>query len=276
VTVLDTGTPDLRATVEDGVALLVLDRPARRNALTPGMVGGLARVLADVGADDEVGAVVLTGAGGAFCAGGDVKAMADADDWSAAQLLERQRRSQRQVCGRLWRMPKPVLAALPGPAAGAGLGIALACDLRYAASSAVLTTAFAKVGLSGDYGVAWFLTRLVGTAKARELLYLSERLDASAALELGLVNAVLPDEELLPHVLQTARTLAAGPRAALGLMKANLALALRPTSRTPWTPRSHTTSRARAPPITPKQLAPSSSAVRRASRGADASSPHGR
>ena len=224
--VLDTGTPDLRADVEHGVAVLVLDRPERRNALTPGMVDGLARVLAEVEADDEVGAVVLTGAGGAFCAGGDVKAMAEAGDWSPAELLERQRRSQRAVCGRLWRMPKPVLAALPGPAAGAGLGIALACDLRYAASSAVLTTAFAKVGLSGDYGVAWFLTRLVGTARARELLYLSPRLDATAALDLGLVNAVLPDDELLPHVLETARALAAGPRVALGLMKANLALAL--------------------------------------------------
>ena len=223
---LETGTPDLRASVEDGVALLVLDRPERRNALTPGVVGGLARVLAEVEADDAVGAVVLTGAGGAFCAGGDVKAMAEAGEWSAAQLLERQRRSQREVCARLWRMPKPVLAALPGSAAGAGLGIALACDLRYAAPGAVLTTAFAKVGLSGDYGVAWFLTRLVGTAMARELLYLSPRLDADAACRLGLVNAVLPDEELLPHVLQTARALAAGPRVALGFMKANLAVAL--------------------------------------------------
>jgi 2-(1,2-epoxy-1,2-dihydrophenyl)acetyl-CoA isomerase len=226
VTALETGTADLRAGVEDGVAVLVLDRPERRNALSPAMVDGLARVLAAVEDDDEVGAVVLTGAGGAFCAGGDVKAMAEGEAWSDAELLERQRRSQRAVCGRLWRMPKPVLAALPGAAAGAGLGIALACDLRYAASSAVLTTAFAKVGLSGDYGVAWSLTRLVGTAKARELLYLSERLDASAALELGLVNAVLPDDELLPHVLQTARRLADGPRVALGLMKANLALAL--------------------------------------------------
>ena len=223
---LETGDDDLRAHVEDGVAVLVLDRPARRNALTPGMIAGLGRVLAAVEADDEVGAVVLTGAAGAFCAGGDVKAMAEAGDWSAAALVERQRRDQRAVCGRLWRMPKPVLAALPGAAAGAGLGIALACDLRYAAESAVLTTAFAKVGLSGDYGVAWLLTRLVGTSRARELLYFSERLDATSALELGLLTAVLPDDDLLPHVLERARALAAGPRVALGLMKANLAVAL--------------------------------------------------
>lgn len=223
---LETGTEDLRAHVADGVAVLVLDRPERRNALTPGMVRGLGRVLAEVEADDELGAVVLTGAGGAFCAGGDVKAMAEAGDWSAAQLAQRQRRDQRAVCGRLWRMPKPVLAALPGPAAGAGLGIALACDLRYATERTVLTTAFAKVGLSGDYGVAWLLTRLIGTARARELLYFSDRLDAARALELGLVNDVLPDEELLPSVLERARSLAAGPRVALGLMKTNLNLAL--------------------------------------------------
>ncbi len=223
---LETGTEDLRAHVADGVAVLVLDRPERRNALTPGMVRGLGRVLAEVEADDELGAVVLTGAGGAFCAGGDVKAMAEAGDWSAAQLVQRQRRDQRAVCGRLWRMPKPVLAALPGPAAGAGLGIALACDLRYATERTVLTTAFAKVGLSGDYGVAWLLTRLIGTGRARELLYFSDRLDAARALELGLINDVLPDEELLPYVLERARTLAAGPRVALRLMKTNLNLAL--------------------------------------------------
>ena len=199
-----------------------VEKPAPREPL-----GGLSQHAGrEVEADDEVGSVVLTGAGGAFCAGGDVRAMAETGAWSPAELLETQRRSQREVCGRLWRMPKPVLAALPGAAAGAGLGIALACDLRYAAPSAVLTTAFAKVGLSGDYGVAWSLTRLVGTARARELLYLSERLDADAALRLGLVNAVLPEDELLPVVVETARRLAAGPRVALGLMKANLALAL--------------------------------------------------
>lgn len=223
---LDPGTDDLQAHVEDGVAVLVLHRPERRNALTPAMVAGLGRVLAEVELDDEVGAVVLTGAGGAFCAGGDVKAMVKAGPVAPPAALARQRWDQRAVCGRLWRMPKPVIAALPGAAAGAGLGIALACDLRYASERTVLTTAFVKVGLSGDYGVAWFLTRLVGTARARELMLLADRVDAPTALALGLVNGVLPDDALLPEVLDRARRLAQGPRVALGLMKRNLGLAL--------------------------------------------------
>ncbi|MDP9433927.1 MAG: enoyl-CoA hydratase-related protein, partial [Actinomycetota bacterium] len=127
---------------------------------------------------------------------------------------------------RLWRMPKPTLAALPGPAAGGGLGLALACDLRYGCERTLLTTSFARVGLSGDYGVAWQLTRLVGTARARELMFFADRVDAETALALGLVNALLPAERLEAEVLDRARRLAAGPRVALGLMKRNLGLAL--------------------------------------------------
>jgi 2-(1,2-epoxy-1,2-dihydrophenyl)acetyl-CoA isomerase len=224
MTTLDTGTDDLLAETADGVAVLTMNRPSRRNALSREMVQALARVLADVEADDGVGAVVLTGAGGAFCAGGDVKAMAEG--YGGLSLEERgdlQRSNQRATVGRLHRMAKPTLAALPGPAAGAGLGLALACDLRYAAETAVLTTAFAKVGLAGDYGVAWSLTRLVGTSRARELLWLAERLTAARAAELGLVNAVLPaDSDVVAETVGLARRLAQGPRVALAGMKDNL------------------------------------------------------
>ncbi len=193
MTALDTGTPDLLATVDDGVAVLTLHRPERRNALTVAMLDALGRLLPQLDADDDVGAVVLTGAGGAFCAGGDVKGFAEriADQVPAGQE-RRQRESQKATSGRLWHMTTPTVAALPGPAAGAGLSLALACDLRYAASTAVLTTAFARVGLSGDYGSAWFLVRLVGPARAKELLYLSERLSAGEAAGMGLVNARRP------------------------------------------------------------------------------------
>ena len=222
MTDLDTGTPELLASREDGVAVLTLNRPERRNALSPTMLDALARVLAEVEADPSVGAVVLTGAGGAFCAGGDVKAMAEGwSDDPAAVREQRQRLSQRRTSGALWRMPKPTVAALPGPAAGAGLSLALACDLRVAADTAVLTTAFAKVGLSGDYGSAWFLTRLVGTARARELLYLSDRVGADEARALGLVNRVVPAADLPAEALDLARRLAAGPRLALARMKEN-------------------------------------------------------
>jgi 2-(1,2-epoxy-1,2-dihydrophenyl)acetyl-CoA isomerase len=221
---IDTGTDDLLAHVEGGVAVLTMNRPDRRNALSPAMLEALASMLARAERDEEIGCVVLTGAGGAFCAGGDVKAMAEAPDseegWDAR--VHRQRLNHRETAGRLHAMPKPTIAALPGPAAGAGLSLALACDLRYGASSAVLTTAFARVALAGDYGGTYFLPRLVGDAKARELYYLSERLDAGEAERLGLLNRVFEDESLQQEVLAVAGRLAAGPRVALRYMKENL------------------------------------------------------
>jgi 2-(1,2-epoxy-1,2-dihydrophenyl)acetyl-CoA isomerase len=224
---IDTGTDDLLANVDDGVALLTLNRPERRNAFSPAMVQALGRVLADLEADDSVGAVVLTGAGGAFCAGGDVKMMASNEqlfepDASFDHLVHLQRLNQRATSVRLWQMGKPTIAALPGAAAGAGLALALACDLRYAADNAVLTTAFARVGFAGDYGGTWFLTRLVGSAKAKELYFFSERIGAAEAASLGLVNQVFPAEALLDEVMERARRLASGPRLALRYMKENL------------------------------------------------------
>ncbi len=227
MTELDPGTPDLLITVEDGVAVLTLNRPDRRNALSEAMISNLGRLLGQLETDGDVGCVVLTGAGGAFCAGGDVKGFAQRTPGAAdAGQEHRQRANQRDTSGRLWRMAKPTIAMLPGPAAGAGLSLALACDLRYAASSAVLTTAFAKVGLSGDYGSAWFLVRLVGPAKARELLLLSERVPADEAARLGLVNAVFDPDRLEPEVMATARRLANGPHTAQAYVKENVALAL--------------------------------------------------
>ncbi len=119
-------------------------------------------------------------------------------------------------------MPKPTLAALPGAAAGAGMSLALACDLRYAVPTAVMTTAFAKVGFAGDYGGTWFLTRLVGSGKARELYYFSDKLTAEEAEHLGIVNAIFPAETFVADVTARARQLAAGPRVAYRYMKENL------------------------------------------------------
>jgi 2-(1,2-epoxy-1,2-dihydrophenyl)acetyl-CoA isomerase len=224
---LATATDVVLAHVEDGVAVVTLNRPERRNALSRAMLEGLADVLREVEADDEVGCVVLTGAGGAFCAGGDVKDMAEGgDDLPYDAAVQRQRRSHHETAGRLHRMPKPTIAALPGPAAGAGLALALACDLRYAAEGAVLTTAFARVGFAGDYGGTWFLTQLVGPAKARELYFLSERIGAADAQALGIVNGVVAADALESEVLGRARRLAAGPRLALRYMKENLNRAL--------------------------------------------------
>jgi 2-(1,2-epoxy-1,2-dihydrophenyl)acetyl-CoA isomerase len=221
---LDTGTPDLRAYLADGVAVLTMSRPERRNALSEAMLDALGRVLDQLESDDEVGCVVLTGAGGAFCAGGDVKGFHEraAEPASFDRRLQMQRQYHQRTALRLWRMPKPTLAVLPGAAAGAGLSLALACDLRYSADTAVLTTAFANVGLAGDFGGTWFLTRLVGTAKARELYYFSERLSAAEAARLGLVSAVFPADQLEAEAMTRARRLAAGPRLAYRYMKENL------------------------------------------------------
>lgn len=225
---IDTGTDDLLARVERGVGVVVLHRSERRNALTPDMLAALAAVLADLEVADDVGAVLLTGAGTAFSAGGDVKAFAsrggEGGGTSAPreERVRRQQAMQRATTGRLHAMAKPTVAALPGAAAGAGLGLALGCDLRIGCPATVIATAFGKVGLSGDYGTAWLLARLVGPARARRLLFLGERLDATAAHELGLLDWLVEADELAGFALATAADLAAGPRQALAGMKANL------------------------------------------------------
>ena len=226
--IFDTGTDDLQTEVAGGVMTITLNRPDRRNAMSSGMLDGLVASLADAENASDVGAVVLTGAGGAFCAGGDVMGMAEAGGEggnSPVQYDARvhlQRRNQRDTAGKLFELPKPTIAALPGAAAGAGLSLALACDLRYAADNAVMTTAFARVGFSGDYGGTWFMSRLIGSAKARELYYLSDRVDMTEAERLGLVNGVFAAGSLMDEVNAIATRLAQGPAIAYRYMKENL------------------------------------------------------
>ena len=223
---LQTGTPDLVAEADDGVATLTMNRPDRRNALSGAMLTAMASTLEACEIDPEIGCIVLTGAGGAFCAGGDVKGMAESSRGGGAsagidQQIHLQRISQRATAGRLYKMPKPTIASLPGAAAGAGLSLALACDLRIAAENAVMTTAFARVGFSGDYGGTYFLSRLVGSAEARELYFLSDRIDMREAQRLGLVNWVVPADQLAARTLEIARRIANGPRIAYRYMKEN-------------------------------------------------------
>ena len=224
MTDLDTGTPDLLVTVTDGIATVTLSRPERRNALSMAMLAGLRQVLPVLRDDDAVRVVVVTGSGGAFCAGGDVKRMAvrspGSDDFDARVAMRRG--NHRDIALQLWQLPKPTIAALPGPAAGAGLGIALACDLRYAVTGTFLTTAFARVGLAGDFGVAWFLTQQVGPARARELLYFSERVSAADAHRIGLVHEVFDTDDFVDQVRARARLLASGPTVAYAAMKENV------------------------------------------------------
>lgn len=210
--------------VDDGVGRIVLNRPERRNALTAEMVADLGDALRELNRRDDVAALLLSGAGGAFCAGGDVRGFEEEGGAGSLDpaLVDRQRRDQRATVGQIYRSPKPVVAALTGAVAGAGLGVALAADLRIGSPRTVVVSAFAGVGLSGDFGTAWLLDRLVGPAKARELLFLSPRISAEECLAMGLLNRLVPDDALDSAAVELARELAHGPSRALAGMKANL------------------------------------------------------
>lgn len=215
---------DLVETVKDRVAVLTLNRPERLNAMSRPMLDALLEALPRLAEDPGVGVVILTGAGRGFCAGGDVKAMAEGAEVGDVGLEERAQglRARMEASRWLHEMPKPTIAMVRGAAAGAGLSLALACDMRVAADSARFGTAFARVGYSGDFGGSFFLTRLVGTAKARELYFTADLLDAREALALGLVNRVVPDSQLEEHTMALASRLARGPSIAFRYMKRNL------------------------------------------------------
>lgn len=218
---------DLLQTTENGVAVLTLNRPEARNAFTPDMLADLQAALERLAVDPNIGAVILTGAGGAFCAGGDVKRFAsqDANAGASLETASLSLRHRMEVSRWLHEMPKVTIAAIPGAAAGAGLSLALACDFRIAAKGAKLTTAFAKVGLAGDFGGTFFLTQLVGAAKARELYLLSDIILAEEAEKIGMVTRAVDPERLMEEAMTLARRCADGPRITLGLIKKSLNVA---------------------------------------------------
>jgi 2-(1,2-epoxy-1,2-dihydrophenyl)acetyl-CoA isomerase len=213
---------DLIETSENGITTLTLNRPERLNALSAAMTEGLKEVLERLATDRDCGAIVITGAGRGWCAGGDVKTMAAREHDQTFETRTETLRHAHQLPLLLRTVPKVVIASINGPVAGAGLGLALACDLRIAGKSARFGTAFARIGYSGDYGGSWSLTRLVGTAKARELYFTADIIDAEEAGRLGIVNRVVADDELPAETMALARRIAEGPRIALGYMKRNL------------------------------------------------------
>src|SRR5712671_2899959 len=208
--------------LDQGLLTITMNRPDRRNALNPDMTRGLVDAARRAAEDHEVRAVLLKGAGGTFCVGGDVKSMAEGRAPLAFEAKMANLRRGMEVSRILHQMPKPVVAQVDGAAAGAGLSIALACDLRVASASCKITTAFAKVGLSGDYGGTYFLTQLLGSAKARELYLTSPVLSAQEAYHLGMVTKVVPDAEVEEAALDLAMSLAQGPSITLGYIKRNI------------------------------------------------------
>ena len=228
---IETGTDELLCVIRDRVAVITLNRPDARNSLSDTLTPALRTMIRTCGENPEVGVLLVTGAGKAFCAGGNGKGMGAHRDKKklemsyedkVADLQER----QRLLTGALASVRKPTIAALPGPAVGAGLAIAMACDIRIAAQSAFISTGYLRVALSGDYGMAWLLTRLVGTSRARELMFTSEKVDAARCEQIGLVNRVVPDETLQDEAFALAKSIAEGPTLALRYMKDNLDEAL--------------------------------------------------
>ncbi len=205
----------LLKSVEDGVMKIVLNRPEAMNALSRDMMHGLTDALNEAAGSREIGCVVVRGAGDkAFCAGGETYEDKVHDI-----------RIRMQVSELLHEMGKPTIAMVNGVAAGAGLSLALAADMRFAGKSARMTTAFAKVGFSGDFGSHYFLHKLVGTAKARELYFTAEILNADQIEKLGLANRVVDDASLENETMSFAKKLAAGPRVAWWHVKKNMKVA---------------------------------------------------
>jgi enoyl-CoA hydratase/carnithine racemase len=224
---VETGTSELLCAVRGRVAIITLNRPEVRNALSDDLTPALRSMIKTCGENPEVGALLITGAGTAFCAGGNIKGMGDHRDKKKLEMSYDERvadlqERQRLLTGALIVVRKPTIAALPGPAVGAGLAIAMACDIRIAAQSAFVSTGYLRVGLSGDYGIAWLLTRLVGTARARELMFTADKVDAARCEAIGLVNRVVPDARLQEEAFAMAQSMAEGPTIALRYMKDNL------------------------------------------------------
>src|ERR1700721_3083220 len=207
--------------LESGLLTITMNRPERRNALNPDMTLGLVAAARRAAEDHEVRAVLLKGAGGTFCVGGDVKSMAEGRAPLPFEAKMANLRRGMEVARLLHVLPKPVVAQVDGAAAGAGLSIALACDLRVASASVKITTAFAKVGLSGDYGGTYFLTQMLGSAKARELYLLSPVLTAQEALALGMGTRVVPGAGVDARAHELAMSLAQGPSGPRGNIKRN-------------------------------------------------------
>ena len=218
----------LQLAVEDGVASITINRPDALNAMNVDMLEQLPVVLEELATDDSVRVVMVRGTGDrAFCAGGDIRGLGDDDAelemetlanrlefWSTASLL-------------LHTMPKPTVACINGIAAGAGMSLALACDLRIGCSASAFNTAFARVGMSGDFGGSYSLTQLLGPARAKELYFMPRTVDAEEALGLGLLNVVVDDSDLDTHCAEVAQRLASISPLALKNMKQNLNTAQR-------------------------------------------------
>lgn len=229
---------DILSTLEERVLTITLNRPDTHNACSMAMWGQLLKLLEDAAMDPAVRCVLLTGAGKSFSAGADVRSFGTIDtadpmalryaedpEWTGIELRTARLVRNARITELLHTMGKPTIAAVRGAAAGAALAVAAACDFRIASETAKFVAAFSRIGTSGDFGINYYLTQLVGPTKAREMLFFGDKVGAEEALSMGLVNRVVADAELEAESLTLARRLAGGPPVAYRLMKQNLVAA---------------------------------------------------
>ncbi|MBI36143.1 MAG: enoyl-CoA hydratase [Alphaproteobacteria bacterium] len=222
---IDTKTDQLLCEVEDQVATIMLNRPEKRNALGDVITPALRSTLSNLETNDDVRVIIITGAGKAFCSGGDVSGMKGKKETSERDrndIINDLQEKQRTLSLRLYNLSKPTIAVIPGAAAGAGMSIALSCDMRICGTSGFFVTGFGNIGLSGDYGGSWQLTKIVGPAKAKELYFTGRRIESKEALSLGLINEVIEDDLLFEHSKEVARLVASKPPKAISFMKLNI------------------------------------------------------
>ncbi len=222
---IDTGTDELLCEISKKVCILTLNRPDKKNALSPRLTPALRKILLEMNENQNVNCIIITGAGGAFCAGGDIGGMNENSkkdqldiDYLTNDLIQK----QEELTLRIHNLGIPTIAVISGPAAGAGMCLALACDFRFMESSAFMTTAYRNIALSGDYGGAWLLPRLIGLSKAKELFFTGRRVGAEESCKLGLVDQVYEKEMLMDEADKFAKLLASGPKLAIGRMKRNI------------------------------------------------------
>ena len=212
-----TGERNVLFEVTDRVALITLNRPEALNATTDELYQELSAIIRELATRTDVGCAILTGAGRGFCAGADLKARRD--DMTPLERRDRHRWILRDVLHPLFQLEKPVIAAVNGPAAGAGMNLALACDFVIASEQASFVQAFAKVALVPDLGGLWFLARVVGINKAKELCFTARKVGAEEALALGIANQLVPHDQLLEAARKLAQTIAAGSPTAQAMTK---------------------------------------------------------
>ena len=209
--------------IDDGIATITLNRPAAYNTLSVEMLDVLPVLLGQLRDDDNTRCIILTGAGEkAFCAGGDISGLVSGSAGIDKKALSEKLSGWAQSARLLREIPKPTLAMINGAVAGAGLALALACDFRIASRNAHFTTAFSKLAMSGDFGGSYFLSQIVGTAKARELYYFSERVGSEEALRIGLINWLVDYDDLADSTLELAKKLALMPALTAAFIKQNM------------------------------------------------------